>query len=122
MANSIKKLLISILTIVTGASLLPEMIDGEVWSALLKLGLAVFSVITATFMGAMNGVRGARLKLSVVEDACSDLERWANKKPVLAPYKEPQAPPEKPEKVTTIEGESETEVTAEIFHKPKTLK
>ena len=40
-------------------------------------------------MGGMNGIRGARIKLSIVEDASVDLELWGNKKPKIAPYKEP---------------------------------
>lgn len=121
-SNSIKKLLISILMIVTGASLLPEMIDGEIWAAVLKLALAIGSLLSATFMGAISGVKGARLKLSVVEDACSDLERWAEKKPVLAPYKEPEAEPKKLVEKEGTNEESDEEVTTDIFNKPKLQK
>lgn len=87
--HTTSKLLISILTILTAASLLPEMIKGDYWSALLKLMIAIVSLVGSVLMGAMNGVRGARLKLSIVEDACADMERWANKKPKLTLYEEP---------------------------------
>ena len=65
------------------------MIQGDIWSAILKLLVAVGSLLGAVFMGSMNGVRGARLKLSTVEEVCMDLEKWADKKPILAPYQEP---------------------------------
>ena len=70
-------------------------------------------------MGAMQGIRGARLKLSSVEDACNDLEKWANKKPILTPYKEPIIE----SKDTTIQEDKETqEVTSEIFNIPKSTR
>lgn len=111
--KTISKLVISILIIVTGASLIPEMINGEYWSAVLKLALAVGSLLSGVFMGAMNGVRGARLKLSVVEDACCDLERWAEKKPLIEPYVEPEKPVETTNEVE--ESQDESEVTNDIF-------
>ena len=113
LSKSMSKLVISVLIIVTGASLIPEMIQGEYWSAVLKLCLAIGTLLSSVFMGAMTGVRGARLKLSVVEDACCDLERWAEKKPLIEPYVEP----EKPEETTTTtdEASNEQEVTEDIF-------
>lgn len=115
--KTLTKLFMGILTIVTGASLIPEMISGEYWSAILKLAVAIGSLMSGVFMGAMNGVKGARLKLSVVEDACYDLERWAEKKPIIEPYIQTQ-----PEEVVsqTVEEEpkkesKEFEVTKDIF-------
>lgn len=88
-ANAIGKLLTMLLIVTIGASLIPEMIEGNTTSAILKLIIAVGSLLSATFTGSLNGVKGARMKLSTVEDVCADLERWADKKPILSPYKEP---------------------------------
>lgn len=116
--NSLKKLFFLILTISLGASIVPNMIQGEWWSALLKLIIAIGSLLSSILMGAISGVRGARIKLSTVEDACQDLELWAQKKPVIAPYKEPKEDvvKEPKEKIST------DEVTNDIFDKTKFTK
>lgn len=116
--NSLQKLFFLLLTIGVGASIVPNMINGEWWSALLKLIVAVGSLLVSILMGAINGVKGARIKLSTVEDACMDLELWAKKKPIIAPYKEP---------ITQVNEEpkpkeSDNEVTADIFDKTKFTK
>lgn len=87
--KSTSKLLSSILLISVGASLVPEIISGNVAAIIIKLIVAIGSLLSAVFMGALSGVKGARMKLSIVEDACVDLEKWANKKPIIAPYIEP---------------------------------
>lgn len=87
--KSITKFASSLLTVSVGASLIPEMITGEWWAAILKLAIAVGTLVAAVLGGSLNGIRGARLKLSNVEDVCGDLERWAKKKPILIPYKLP---------------------------------
>lgn len=86
--HTVQKLLTSVLFMVTAAALIPEMISGQYWSAVLKLIVALCSLSLSVFMGAMNGVKGARMKLSIVEDACVDLEHWAEKKPIIEPYSE----------------------------------
>lgn len=112
------KLITSILLIVTGASLIPEMVQGSYWSAVLKLILAVFSLCSSVIMGAMNGVRGARLKLSIVEDACADMERWAHTKPVLTLFEEPEViEPEKPIENVVENSEEAPVITQDIFAK-----
>lgn len=116
--NSFRKLVTLMLTIGVGASIVPNMIQGEWWAALLKLIIAVGSLLTSILMGAINGVKGARIKLSTVEDACMDLELWAQKKPVIAPYKEPT----KDEPKQLEEKKSEDEVTTDIFDKTKFTK
>ena len=119
--GSITKLLSKVLLVFIGASLIPEMVKGEYWTAILKLILAVVTLISSVLMGAMNGVRGARLKLSIVEDACADMERWANKKPALTLYEEQvEIQPEvtKPVEEKTEESFEENQViTQDIFHK-----
>lgn len=87
--KSISKFLSTLLIVSVTGSIIPEMIQGDIWSAVLKLLVAIGSLLGAVFMGSMNGVRGARLKLSTVEEVCMDLEKWADKKPILAPYQEP---------------------------------
>ena len=106
---------ISLLLILSlGASLIPEMVSGNYASAILKLVLALGGLFAAVFQGALNGVRGARLKLSIVEDTCADLERWAKKKPVLTPYKIAEAN----KQISTTEVKQNTnEVTLDIFNK-----
>lgn len=111
--GSIKKLIVSLLLITTGASLTPVLIAGNYETVILRLMLAIGSLLSSTFMGAMNGVKGARIKLSIVEDVCADLERWANKKPILAPYEEPK--PVNYE-VEVKNSNNENEVTNEIFN------
>lgn len=116
--NSLQKLFFLMLTIGVGASIVPNMIQGEWWAAVLKLLIAVGSLLTSILMGAINGVRGARIKLSTVEDACMDLELWAKKKPIIAPYKEPKEVVEEQPKIQ----ESSNEVTADIFNRTKFTK
>lgn len=115
--NSLQKLFFLVLTIGVGASIAPNMIQGEWWAALLKLIIAVGSLLTSILMGAINGVKGARIKLSIVEDACTDLELWAKKKPIIAPYKEPQS-----ETNITNNTQETGEVTNDIFDKTKFTK
>lgn len=116
--NSLQKLFFLVLTIGIGASIVPNMIQGQWWSALLKLMIAIGSLLTSILMGAINGVRGARIKLSTVEDACMDLELWAQKKPIIAPYKEPIAHNENLVNKVSLTNE----VTADIFDKTKFTK
>lgn len=115
--NSLQKLFFLVLTIGIGASIAPNMIQGEWWAALFKLIIAVGSLLTSILMGAINGVKGARIKLSIVEDACTDLEIWAKKKPIIAPYKEPQS-----EINNTNNTQETSEVTNDIFDKTKFTK
>lgn len=87
--KSSSKFISTLLFVSLTGSLMPEMIDGNIWWAIFKVIIALGSLGSAVLMGSINGVRGARLKLSVVEEVCMDLEKWANKKPILAPYTEP---------------------------------
>lgn len=107
--NSVKKLIVSLLSITIGASLIPDLIDGEAYTALLKLILAIGSLLSASFSGAMSGIKGARIKLSIVEDACRDLESWKGISPYLAPF----INTEKSEKIPVIDNE-EKDKPAEI--------
>lgn len=87
--KSISKFITTLLTICLGASLAPQMIQGEYAAAIFKLILALGSLLFAVIGGGLSGIQGARLKLTIVEEVCFDLERWANKKPIVAPYKIP---------------------------------
>lgn len=87
--KAISKFITTLLTISLGAALVPEMITGEYAAAILKLILGVGSLCGAIVGGALGGIQGARLKLSIVEDVCFDLERWAGKKPIILPYNLP---------------------------------
>ena len=97
--HAIQKFVTTLMTVVVGGSIIPEMISGNWWTAILKMILGVFSIGMSVVFGAINGIQGARLKLSAVEEACGDLERWSDKKPVLAPYSdfEKEIEPEKEE-------------------------
>lgn len=89
--KSISKFITTMLTVCLGASLAPQMINGEYAAAIFKLVIALGSLLGAIISGALTGVKGARLKLDLVEDVCFDLERWVDKKPILTPYKIPNA-------------------------------
>ena len=117
--RSISKFIQLMLMVLVAASVVPEMISGAVGSAILKLLIAIISVVTSVLTGAMNGIKGARLKLSVVEDACMDLERWADKKTVLAPYKDFEKVIEPEQAEESKPDEVQQPVTEEIFHKLK---
>lgn len=86
--RSMTRLITSFGLVSIGGSMIPDMIQGNIWSAILKLVAALAALFGAIISGSINGVKGARLKLSVVEDTCHDLERWAGKKPKIAKYKE----------------------------------
>lgn len=109
--HAIQKFVTTLMTVVVGGSIIPEMISGNWWTAVLKLVLGIFSIGMSVVFGALNGIQGARLKLSTVEEACGDLERWSNKKPVFAPYSvyEQKTEP-KPQENT------HTEITENIFN------
>lgn len=78
--KSASKLITSLLILSVTGSVVPEMVSGNWWEAIFKLGIALFSLLSSVFAGSITGVRGARLKLSTVEDVCADLERWSDKK------------------------------------------
>lgn len=86
--KSITRFITSLGLISIGGSMIPDMIDGNIAGAILKLIVALMALLGAIVSGSISGVKGARLKLSIVEDTCADLERWANKKPKIAKYKE----------------------------------
>ena len=69
-------------------------------------------------MGALSGVKGARMKLSIVEDACVDLEKWANKKPIIAPYIEPVI---KTETVEEVKEPTPAEAAEKLFKNSQNL-
>lgn len=123
--KSITKFLSVLLTVSVGASLVPEMINGEWWAAILKLSIAVGSLLAAVLGGSLNGIRGARLKLSSVEDVCGDLERWAKKKPILIPYKIPEDNSKLEQTKMDLDNllpNSTSEVTLDIFNSTKNAK
>ena len=116
--HSTFKIILLSLIIVAGGSIAPDFIDGNIAQAIFKLILAVGSLLSSTFMGALNGLKGGKLKLAIVEEVCGDLEKWSNKKPIISPFEEPK----KIEVVTTEEVIDDTEkviddteVTDEIF-------
>ncbi len=113
-SHAITKFISLLLSVTIVATIIPTMIQGEYWTAILRLIFAIFTVVSSVLTGAINGVKGARLKLSVVEDAASDLERWAGKKPLLEPYKEVKPEEEKPAEPVK-EPETPAEKVEEIF-------
>ena len=110
--HSIKKLVTTLMTVTLGASILPEMITGNWGSAIIKLLLGIMSISMSVIFGAINGIQGARLKLSTVEEACGDLERWSNTKPKMTPYVEITNKEEKPK----TNNELATETITNIFN------
>ena len=85
-SRATRKIISSTLLVSMGASLIPEFIHGNWAEVVLKLLIGLWALLSSVFMGAMNGVRGARLKLSTVEDTCIDLEEWGKRKPTVEPY------------------------------------
>lgn len=125
--KSSTKFLTLLLTVSVTGSLIPEFIAGNRWAALLKLLIALCSLGSAVIMGAINGIRGGRIKLSIVQDVCVDLESWGNKKPVVEPFSQPTNSSNI--EVTQLEmdlsvlnTENTQEVTYDIFNKPKITK
>ena len=100
------------LLITSGASLVPEIVEGSWLAVALKLGLGIGALLSGTISGALNGVKGARIKLSVVEDVCFDLETWKGVKPMMPPYQKDgyydlsntQKIEEKPQETNNIEN------------------
>ena len=88
--HATQKFISTFMTVVFGASIIPEMMSGDWCSTILKLVLGIFSIVMSVVFGAIHGIQGARLKLSIVEEACGDLERWSDKKPIFSPYNEPE--------------------------------
>lgn len=115
--HSVKKFTTTLMTVTLGASIIPEMITGNWGSAVLKLLLGITTISMSVIFGAINGIQGARLKLSTVEEACGDLERWSNSKPRLTPYtekvKSEDGPKTNNEKTN---NEKATEVITNIFN------
>lgn len=104
-----------------GASIIPDMINGDFWGAILRLMLALGALFGAIVMGTLNGVKGARIKLSTVEDVCGDLERWSGKKSLLPKYKEivlpeePKEPDNKKVEATEQKDKEPYQVIEKIF-------
>ena len=112
--RSITKFLSLLLTVSIGGSLIPEFMNGNKWSAILKLLIALGSLLSSILMGAMNGIRGARIKLCTVEEVCFDLEKWADKKPIIEPYEEIVVQPREEQIVMNLE--EKPLVTKDIFN------
>lgn len=107
------KLLTSIFILAVGASITIQFIQGNWADATYRLILGLGALLLSIFFGAYNGITGARLKLAIVEDVCYDLEKWANTKPVVTPYKEPE-----PDEIKEPEkDEKKPVVTTDIFSK-----
>lgn len=87
--KSLTKLVVACLVVSLGGSLAPHIMNGEVWPVVLKLILAIGSIFSAVFFGMLNGVKGARIKLSLLEQVAGDLEEWAHIKPIISPYEVP---------------------------------
>lgn len=115
--HSIKKFVSTLMTVTLGASIIPEMITGNWGSAILKLMLGITTISMSVIFGAINGIQGARLKLSTVEEACGDLERWSNSKPRLTPYTEIKTEEIKTEdSKPKTDNEKATETITNIFN------
>lgn len=117
--KSFGKIVRGLLVITLGASLIPDIIDGSIWPIILKLVLAIGSIISSVLMGMYAGVRGAKIKLSAVEEVCCDLEDWSHKKPTILPYIEPakEDTVEPTIKPAAVQVQDHIEVDKSIFNK-----
>lgn len=125
--KSSTKLLSSLLIVTMGGGLIPQMVQGDWWTVALRLIIALGSLAGAILMGSINGVRGARIKLSVVEDACVDLEQWKGTKPVLGPCninfeQESDITSEEVEEIPAVNEGFEKPITEEIFNTKMQIK
>lgn len=121
--HSIRRLITSALSITMTGSIIPTMLQGNIWEAILRILIALCTLGGAVLMGSVSGVRGARIKLSIVEDACVDLEQWRNKKPLLAPYtvvEDNKKELEVPDAIVVEnQNEQHIEISENIFNKIK---
>lgn len=116
--NSLFKLVSFLALISIAGSILPELISGNFVAALARLLIALGSLFSSVMFGAMNGIRGARLKLSTVEDAAFDMELWYKKKHNFVEIEEPiieQLELPIPEEPKTL-NEKATEKLNDIFN------
>ncbi len=114
--NCSKKVFSSGASVIVGASIVPEMISGDYFTAFLKLIIAIVTLLSSVITGAVAGIKGGRIKLSIIEDTSADIERWGNKKPsgILLPKVEP---------TPNVEAKAEsTEINMSIFDKLKSQK
>ena len=84
--SALFRLLITFLIVCTGASLTPDILEGNLIVVFMKLLVGLSLLFSSMITGTITGFKAARIKLSTVEDACGDLEKWANKKPIFEKY------------------------------------
>lgn len=83
-----KKVLSSILSTLLAASLMYEFITENIANTLLKLLMMVSMLFVSFIFGAISGMKGARIKLSVAEELSELLEEWKGEKPNEVPFDE----------------------------------
>lgn len=83
----ISKLFTSMLSTLLAASITVNFVQGDLTTAFLTLLINIVLLFTSLFFGALMGIKGAKLKLSIAEQVSSLLEEWREKPPVEEPYK-----------------------------------
>lgn len=84
----ISKLFTSFLSTLLAASITVTFVQGDLTTAFLTLLINVVILFTSLFFGAIMGIKGAKMKLSIAEQVSSLLEEWREKPPVEEPYSE----------------------------------
>ena len=80
------RLFSTILVVCVGAALTPDILEENFIAVVMKLIVGLWILISGAIGGTISGAKGAKIKLSVVEDVCKDLEQWADKKPIIEKY------------------------------------
>lgn len=86
MRNRITKLVTSILSVALAASISVDFLQGEWATAIITLLLNIIILFVSLFFGSACGIKGGKIKLATVEDACEKLEEWKNAIPSEEPY------------------------------------
>ena len=106
----ISKLFTSFLSTLLAASITVNFVQGDLTTAFLTLLINIVILFTSLFFGAVMGIKGAKIKLSIAEQVSGLLEEWREKPPVEEPYESINTSI----KNTAIEQKSTNEVVKRI--------
>lgn len=74
----VTKIITSFVGTFLAASIVYEFIEGTWESAIVKLIINITLIFASLFFGAVSGLKGAQMQLSVTEEICDLLEEWKN--------------------------------------------
>lgn len=85
-ANSLKKIIKSLLSTGLAGALIYDFIKSNWEEALLKVLLNTAILIMSLFFGSLAGINGGKMKLATAEEVSERLEEWKNKPASEEPY------------------------------------